>query len=44
MNDNWVEDFVTGKDITNKQFTIKDFAVYQNFSNDRKDVFFDYIT
>ena len=44
MNDNWKPEFVTGKDITNKSFSIKDFAVYMNFSSDSKEVLFDEIT
>lgn len=45
MNDSWVPEFIANKEITNKQFTIKDFAVYMNFSNDPTEkVLFDDIT
>jgi hypothetical protein len=44
MNDHWAPEFVCDRDITNKAFSIKDFAVFMNFSHDKKDVLFDEIT
>ena len=44
MNDKWKPEFIADKEITNKQFTIKDFAVYMNVSNNPKDVLFDDLT
>ena len=45
MSDAWVPEFIANKEITNKQFTIKDFAVYMNFSSDAREVvLFDHLT
>lgn len=44
MNGKWQPEFVCGEEITNKQFTIKDFAVYMNFSKDHKEILFEEIT
>lgn len=44
MNDDWEPEFIANKEITNKQFSVKDFAVYMNFSNDRSAVLFDELT
>ena len=34
MNARWQPEFIANKEITNKSFVIKDFAVYMNFAND----------
>ena len=31
MNDKWQQQFIANAEITNKQFSVKDFAVYMNF-------------
>ena len=35
MNDMWQPQFIAGAEITNKEFSIKDFAVYMNFSENK---------
>ena len=44
MNDQWKPEFITGEEIINKQFQVKDFAVYMNFSKDKKDVLYEELT
>lgn len=55
MNDKWQPQFIAGAEITNKEFSIKDFAVYMNFSENKaalgsgkvwteRDILFDDIT
>jgi vacuolar protein sorting-associated protein 13A/C len=31
MNDKWQQQFIANAEITNKQFSVKDFALYMNF-------------
>jgi hypothetical protein len=42
MNDNWEPEFLSNRDITNKQLTIKDFAFYLNYNeNDPTSILFE---
>ena len=55
MNDKWQPQFIAGAEVTNKELSIKDFAVYMNFCENQaslgsgkvwtsKDILFDDIT
>jgi Vacuolar sorting-associated protein 13, N-terminal len=51
MNDRWQPQFTANAEITNKEFSIKDFAVYMNFQempgpgmSDQAEILFEQIT
>ena len=50
MNDKWQQQFIANAEITNKQFSVKDFAVYMNFQEitegkgEDAEILFDQIT